>query len=84
MAKKLLNFFVGAVLFSAAGVGLIRSCHQNYDNSRPGVVYCVDGKPVIQRRFDTNGEFEKYLNSEQGKNEKECYEGLNKRAGVRH
>ncbi len=79
MANGLLKFIGTAVLVSAMGVGLIQSCHENYDKSRPGVVYYLDGKPVIQRRFDTNEEFQEYLNSERGKQEAEYYKSLNRK-----
>ena len=79
MAKGLLKCIGTAVLVTAMGVGLIKSCQEDYDKGRPGVVYYVDGKPVIQRRFDTNEEFQEYLNSEKGKQEAEFYSSLNKK-----
>ena len=77
--SNLLGFIGTAVLISAMGVGLIKSCNENYNNSRPGVVYYVNGKQVIERRFDTNEQFQNYLNSEKGKWEAEYYSSLNKK-----
>ena len=60
-------------IITAAGVGLIKSFEDSYYNSLPGVVYLVDGKKVIERRFKTQEEFDAYLNSKQGKEEREYY-----------
>jgi hypothetical protein len=81
MADKngLLGIIGTVVLVSAMSVGLIRSCQDNYDKSRPGVVYLVKGKPVIERRFNTNEELKRYEESEQGKREVEYYLAQNKR-----
>jgi len=80
MTKRngLLSCLGTAVLVSAIGVGLIRSCQGNYDKGRPGVVYMVNGKQVIERRFNTNEQFQEYLNSKRGKQEAKYYSSLNK------
>jgi hypothetical protein len=78
MAKKgLLGLIIPTLTITAMGIGLIRSVQENYDQNRPGVVYYSHGKPILQRRFDTNEEFQKYLDSEQSKKEKEYYSKLN-------
>lgn len=79
MAKKqgLVGFIGTAILVSTMGVGLVKSCVDNYYNNLPGVIYMVNGKPAIERRFKTNKEFEAYLNSEKGKAEQEYYLNLN-------
>jgi len=40
---------------------------------QPKVIYLIDGKEVIERRFKTNEEMHQYLDSEQGKREAEFY-----------
>jgi len=77
MTKKLLGIIASTVIFTAAAVGLIKSCQENSDASRPGVDYMVKGKTVIKKRFDTQAEFDNYLNSEQGKREAAYYMQLN-------
>jgi hypothetical protein len=78
MKKGLLGIVGTAVLLSVIGVGLIKSFQDNYYGSKPGVVYMVNGKPVIERRFNTNEQFQEYLNSERGKQEAEFYLAQNK------
>ena len=75
--NNLLSVLGATVLVAAMSIGLIKSCQDEYNNSRPGVVYYVHGKQVIQRRFDTNEECQKYLNSEKGKQEAAYSLGLN-------
>jgi len=64
---------------TAASIGLIKSCQNNYNNNKPGVVHYVNGKSVIERRLDTNEEVQIYLNFEKGKWESEYYPNLNER-----
>jgi hypothetical protein len=66
----LLGIIGTTALISIMGAGLVQD---NYNNNRPGVVYMVKGKPVLERRFDTNEQFQEYLNSEQGKREAKFY-----------
>ena len=49
----------------------------NINTNRPGIVYYVNGKEVMERRFDTQEQFNHYHNSEEGKKEAEHYKSLN-------
>lgn len=79
MEKKqgLIGLIGTTVLVIAMGVGLVKGCVNNYYDNLPGVVYMVNGKPAIERRFKTNEGFKAYLNSEKGKVEQEYYLNLN-------
>lgn len=79
MSKNLVSVICSAILLAAGGVGLIRGCQENYDRSHPGVDYLVNGELVLRRRFSTQEEFDTYLNSPQGKQEREHYSNLNAR-----
>jgi hypothetical protein len=78
--NSLLNMIGSAVIISTIGVATIKSFQDSYNASKPGVVYYVNGKPAIERRFDTNEEFHNYLESERGKWETEYYSSLNKKS----
>jgi len=45
---------------------------------QPKVIYLIDGKEVIERKFKTNEEMHQYLDSEQGKKEAAFYSAQNK------
>ena len=75
--RSLLNIIGTGVLATFVGVSLIKSCQDNLHDSKPGITYFVHGKEVMDRRFETNEECQKYLNSEQGKKEAEYYSRLN-------
>ncbi len=79
MVKNLVSILCSTVLLTAAGVGLIKSCQDSYYSSLPGIVYFIDGKKAIERRFKTQEEFDAYLISEQGIKEKEYYTALSNR-----
>jgi hypothetical protein len=72
MAKTLQTLIAGVIL-TAFGCGLVKSCVDNYYDSFPRVVYLVDGKEVLERRFKTNEELKAYTESEQGKAEAKFY-----------
>ncbi len=77
MGKTLQAVLAGLIL-TAGSVGLIKSCVDNYYQSLPGVVYFVDGKEVLERRFKTNEELKAYTESEEGKAEAKFYLEQNK------
>jgi len=79
MVRTFANVVASGRVLAALGVGLIRSHQENYDRSHPGVDYLVDGELVLRRRFSTQEEFDAYLNSQQGKQEREHYSNLNAR-----
>lgn len=79
MPRNLASILCSAVILTATGVGLIKSFQDSYYDRLPGVVYLVDGKKVIERRFKTQEEFDAYLNSEKGKAERDYYINLNNR-----
>jgi hypothetical protein len=79
MAKKfpILEAIAAGAILTAAGVALVKTCVNNYYDNLPGVVYLVDGKKVIERRFKTNAECQEYMDSEKGKQEAAYYLSLN-------
>jgi hypothetical protein len=80
MAKHpILETVVAGVVIAVAGVALIKSFQDNYYDNLPGVVYMVNGKKVIERKFKTNEECQEYMNSERGKQEAAYYLSLNKK-----
>jgi hypothetical protein len=46
--------------------------------SRPSIVYQLDGKPVIIKRFNLNEEMQGYFESERGIQEREFYQAQNR------
>jgi hypothetical protein len=80
MAKHpILDAIILGTILSAVGISIIKSFNESYYNSKPGIVYMVNGKEMMERRFDTNEECREYMNSERGKQEAAYYSSLNKK-----
>jgi hypothetical protein len=80
MAKHpILDAIILGTILSAVGISIVKSFNESYYNSKPGIVYMVDGKEMMERRFDTNEECQRYMNSEKGKQEADYYSSLRKK-----
>lgn len=79
MVKKegLLSIVLSGVMFTLAGTALVKSFVDNYYDNLPGVVYLVHGKKIMERRFKTNEEAQRYMESKEGKEEAEYYRRMN-------
>ena len=71
--NALLTDILATIIFGAAAVGAIRSCQKNSDASKPGAVYFIINGRVLERRFDTQEQFQQYIDSEKGRQEAEYY-----------
>jgi len=46
--------------------------------ARPSIIYQIDGKPVIEKKFNSNEEMQEYTESERGIKEREFYQAQNR------